>query len=96
MTLFNTSVMENIRLGRRNAADDEIIAAAKLANCHQFIEGMEEGYQTMLGENGARLFGGESQRISIARVFIKNALILILEKLQLPWMWRTKVRSRRA
>lgn len=81
VTLFNNSVLENIRLGRKDATDEEVIAAAKLANCHEFIEKMENGYQTMLGENGARLSGGERQRISIARAFIKNAPIIILDEI---------------
>lgn len=79
--LFNNTVLENIRLGRKDATDEEVIAAAKLANCHDFIEKMENGYQTMLGENGARLSGGERQRISIARAFIKNAPIIILDEI---------------
>ncbi len=79
--LFNNSVMENIRMGRQNASDEEVIEAAKLANCHDFIMGLEKGYQTMLGENGAKLSGGERQRISIARAFIKNAPIILLDEI---------------
>lgn len=81
VTLFNTSIMENIRLGRENASDEEVKKAAKLANCMDFIEKLPEGFNTNIGENGAELSGGERQRISIARAFLKNAPILILDEI---------------
>lgn len=81
VTLFNASVMENIRLGRPSATDDEVKEAAKLANCQDFIETLPQGYDTPIGENGAALSGGERQRISIARAFLKNAQIIILDEI---------------
>lgn len=81
VTLFNTSVMENIRIGRKDATDEEVMRAARLANCEEFIEKMENGYQTLIGENGAELSGGERQRLSIARAFLKDAPILILDEI---------------
>lgn len=78
--LFNNTVMENIRIGNKNASDDEVKEAAKLANC-EFIENLEKGFETMIGENGAELSGGERQRISIARAFLKNAPIVILDEI---------------
>ncbi len=78
--LFNTSLMENIRIGRESASDEEVIQAAKLANC-EFIEKLSEGFNTLIGENGAELSGGERQRISIARAFLKDAPILILDEI---------------
>lgn len=79
--LFNTSVMENIRLGRRDATDDEVIEAARLGGCHDFISRLPEGYNTKIGENGATLSGGERQRISIARAFLKDAPVIILDEI---------------
>lgn len=81
VTLFNTSVLENIRLGNQNASDDEVKNAARLANCMDFIGKLSEGFNTKIGENGAQLSGGERQRISIARAFLKDAPILILDEI---------------
>ncbi|WP_085832945.1 ABC transporter ATP-binding protein [Clostridium merdae] len=80
VTLFNNTVMENIRIGRRNATDEEVIAAAKAACCDVFVSQMPNGYHTMIGENGATLSGGERQRISIARALLKNAPIVLLDE----------------
>lgn len=79
--LFNTSVMENIRMGKKSATDEEVIQAAKLANCHEFISNLPEGYQSMIGENGSKLSGGERQRISIARAILKDAPIILLDEI---------------
>ena len=79
--LFNTSVMENIRLGNKNASDEDVKEAARLANCADFIEALPDGYNTMIGENGSKLSGGERQRLSIARAFLKNAPIIILDEI---------------
>lgn len=81
VTLFNTSILENIRLGRENASDEEVKKAAKLANCTEFIEKLPKGFDTLIGENGEELSGGERQRISIARAFLKDAPILILDEI---------------
>ena len=81
VTLFNTSVMENIRLGREDASNEEVRKAAELANCMDFIERLPEGFDTTIGENGAELSGGERQRLSIARAFLKDAPILILDEI---------------
>lgn len=81
VTLFNASVTENIRIGRPTATEGEVRHAAKLANCEEFIDKLPEGYQTLIGENGAMLSGGERQRLSIARAILKNAPIIILDEI---------------
>lgn len=81
VTLFNTSIMENIRLGRESATGEEVKEAARLANCMDFIEKLPDGFNTLIGENGAELSGGERQRISIARAFLKDAPVLILDEI---------------
>ena len=80
VVLFDDTVMENIRLGRRGATDDEVRAAAKAANCDEFVERLPQGYDTPIGENGAKLSGGERQRISIARALLKDAPIVLLDE----------------
>lgn len=79
--LFDTTVMENIRIGNKNASDQEVVEAARSANCHEFIEKLPQGYWTKIGENGSKLSGGERQRISIARAFLKNAPIILLDEI---------------
>ena len=80
VTLFNQSVMENIRIGRKDATDEEVINAANLANCDEFAAKLPDGYNTLIGENGSELSGGERQRISIARAFLKDAPIILLDE----------------
>ena len=80
VTLFNNTIMENIRIGKQDATDEEVIAAAKLAHCDEFAEKLPDGWNTMIGENGSELSGGERQRISIARAFLKDAPIILLDE----------------
>ena len=81
VTLFNGSVMENIRLGRSSASDEEVLEAARFANCDDFVKKLPRGYETEIGENGSNLSGGERQRISIARAFLKDAEIILLDEI---------------
>ena len=80
VVLFDDTVMENIRLGKHGASDEEVLAAAAAANCDEFVSKLPEGYKTRIGENGARLSGGERQRISIARALLKDAPIVLLDE----------------
>lgn len=80
VTLFDNTIMENIRIGRQNATDEEVLAAARLAHCDEFAEKLPNGWQTRIGENGSELSGGERQRISIARAFLKDAPIILLDE----------------
>ncbi|MFA5659685.1 MAG: ABC transporter ATP-binding protein [Oscillospiraceae bacterium] len=80
VTLFNSSVMDNIRLGKKDASDNEVMKAAQLAQCDEFIKRLPQGYNTLIGENGEKLSGGERQRISIARAILKDAPIILLDE----------------
>lgn len=80
VTLFNNTVMENIRIGKKDATDEEVMAAARLAHCENFVEKMPEKWNSMIGENGSELSGGERQRISIARAFLKDAPIILMDE----------------
>ena len=80
VTLFNSSIKDNIKIGKKDATDEEIMRAAKIAKCYEFINKMPEGIDTLIGENGQRLSGGERQRISIARAILKDAPIILLDE----------------
>ena len=80
VTLFNNTVMENIRIGRQGATDEEVLAAAREAQCDEFVEKLPEGYQTMIGENGSAHSGGERQRISTARALLKDSPVILLDE----------------
>ena len=80
VVLFNTTIMENIRIGRRNATDEQVMRVARLAQCDEFVVKMPDGYHTEIGENGQTLSGGERQRISIARALLKDAPIVLLDE----------------
>ena len=78
--LFNTSILENIRVGKKDATDEEVIEAAKLAECDEFVQKLPDGYDTVIGENGELLSGGQRQRISIARAMLKDANVILLDE----------------
>ncbi len=80
VTLFNNSVLENIRIGRKDATDEEVISVAKMANCDEFVQKLPDGYHSYIGENGYSLSGGERQRLSIARALLKDAPIILLDE----------------
>ena len=80
VTLFNNTIMENIRIGKKDATDQEVMAAAKLAHCDEFVENMPDQWNTMIGENGSELSGGQRQRISIARAFLKDSPIILMDE----------------
>ncbi len=80
MTLFNNTITENIRIGRKDATDEAVLQAARYAHCDEFAEKLPKGWDTPVGENGSELSGGERQRISIARAFLKDAPIVLLDE----------------
>ena len=80
VTLFNNSILENIRIGRKDATDEEVLEAARLANCNEFAEKLPQKWDTLIGENGSELSGGDRPRISIARAFLKDAPIILLDE----------------
>ena len=90
VTLFNHTVLENIRIGKKDATDEEVLHAARLANCDEFVEKLPDGWNSRIGENGCELSGGERQRISIARAFLKDAPIILWMKPLLLLMWKMK------
>lgn len=80
VVLFNNTIMENIRIGKKDATDEEVMTAARLAHCDDFVEKMPDKWDSMIGENGSELSGGERQRISIARAFLKDAPIILMDE----------------
>ena len=78
--MFDNTILENIRIGKKDATDQEVLAAAKLANCDEFAQKLPQGWNSRIGENGCELSGGERQRISIARAFLKDAPIILLDE----------------
>lgn len=80
VVLFNNTIMENIRLGRKDASDQEVMEAARAAQCEEFIHRLPNGYETRIGENGSALSGGERQRLSIARALLKNAPVILMDE----------------
>ena len=92
VTLFNNSILENIRVGNKDATDEEVLAAARLANCDDFALKLLQGYASVIGENGSELSGGERQRISIARALLKDAPIILLDEATACAPWRPPTR----
>ncbi|CEM61416.1 ABC transporter ATP-binding protein [Treponema phagedenis] len=80
VTLFNASIMDNIRIGRKDASDEDVLRVSKLARCDEFVQKLPDGYNTLIGENGEKLSGGERQRISIARAILKDAPVILLDE----------------